>query len=293
MDVYSSIIVTGGAGMLAHDLIDTLKSRGHTSTVVDRAECDITNPDEVAKLYRQTKPTLVINCAAHTAVDLCEDEPQKADAINGEGAGHLARLAKEYGTKLIQYSTDFVFDGRGDRPYRTDDAPNPISAYGASKLLGETRLQENDPPGWIIIRTAWLFGPQGNCFPKTMVKFAQSGRPLRVVNDQMGSPTYTLDLVDATLNLIDRNAKGIFHVTNSGVTSWYDFAAASLQEFGVEGDLAPVTTAEWLKTRPKQARRPAFSALDHSRYNSITGQQLRSWQEALHAYRLSCEPAAQ
>src|SRR6266567_9643301 len=172
MDVYRSILITGGTGMLAHALSDTLRSRGLTPIAVSRTECDISDPDSVARLFEKHHPTLLLNCAAHTGVDLCEDEPQKANTINGEGPGNLSQLAKGYRTKLIHYSTDFVFDGQSDRPYRTDDPPNPLSVYGSSKLLGEKRIAGIDPPGWIIVRTAWLFGRHGNCFPQTIIKLA-------------------------------------------------------------------------------------------------------------------------
>lgn len=287
MNVYRSIVVTGGKGMLAHALLNALKARGHAAFAVDRDECDITQPEQVARLYKEQKPSLLINCAAHTAVDLCEDEPEKANAINGHAVGLLAQNAKEYGTTLVHISTDFVFDGQNVRPYRTDDKPNPISVYGASKFLGEKLLQDAAPDSWMILRTAWLFGRHGNCFPQTIVKLARAGRPLRIVSDQVGSPTGTVDLAAALFRLVDEKARGIFHLTNSGVTSWFEFASASLKEFGVTSDLAPVTTAEWCRMRPKQARRPAFSVLDGGRYTQVTGQTMPPWQEALAQYRAS------
>ncbi len=273
MDVYRSIVITGAGGMLAHALRDALHARRLTPALVTKAECDISNPEDVSRLFTHHRPTLLFNCAAHTRVDLCEDEPQKANAINGHAAGLLAKRAREYHTKLIHFSTDFVFDGHNDIPYRPNDRPNPLSAYGSSKLLGEQFIQEAAPTGWTIIRTAWLFGRYGDCFPSTIVKLAQNQRPLRVVQDQLGSPTSTLDLALATLNLVDRNSEGIFHITNSGQTSWYGFAAAVLEEFKLS------------EIRPKQARRPAYSVLDTSRYSLLTGQVPRNWREALREYR--------
>jgi dTDP-4-dehydrorhamnose reductase len=146
-------------------------------------------------------------------------------------------------------------------------------------------IQEAAPTGWTIIRTAWLFGRYGDCFPKTIIKLAQSHRPLRVVNDQTGSPTSTLDLAEAALNIVDRNGSGMFHVTNSGQTSWFGFAAAVLEEFRLSADVAPISTSEWFKIRPKQARRPAFSVLNTVRYSATTGKSLRNWREALRNYR--------
>ena len=289
MDVYRSILITGGGGMLAHALVEALTARGLSATAVRRSECDIANSNQVAELFEKYRPTLLLNCAAHTGVDLCEDESDRANAINGEGPAHLAGNALQFGTQLVHFSTDFIFDGQSDRPYRPDDQTHPISVYGASKLLGEQRIQQLNPPDWLILRTAWLFGRHGNCFPQTMVKLARLGRPLRVVNDQFGSPTSTLDLASATLQLIDARAKGIFHVTNEGFTSWYEFARETVREFGVEADLAPVTTSEWVKLRPQQAKRPLYSVLDCQKYRDVTGQSMRQWNEALRDYRISCD----
>jgi dTDP-4-dehydrorhamnose reductase len=287
MAAYESIVITGGGGMLAHALVDAMRARDLSAVVLTRADCDITNRSDVSRLFQSHRPTLLLNCAAHTGVDLCEDEPQRANAINGEGPGLLAKMAREYRTRLIHFSTDFVFDGQIDRPYRPDDRPNPLSAYGRSKVLGEARIQEAAPPDWLILRTAWLFGRHGSCFPQTIVKLAQAGRPLRVVDDQIGCPTFTVDLAAATLKLIDSSASGIFHVTNSGVTSWYAFAAAILKEFGLSADLSPVTTTHWLELRPKQAKRPAYSVLDVEAYTSAANHSLRHWSEALSEYRQS------
>jgi dTDP-4-dehydrorhamnose reductase len=285
MAVYDSIVITGAGGMLAHALSDALRARGLGPALVGRAQCDIADPEAVKRLFAQYRPTLLINCAAHTGVDLCEEEPQKANAINGDGVGYLSTAAREHRTKLIHFSTDFVFDGHNDRPYRPDDRPDPLSAYGSSKLLGEQWVVKADPTGWMIIRTSWLFGRYGDCFPKTIVKLAESQRRLRVVQDQIGSPTSTVDLADATLKLVDANGAGTFHVTNSGQTSWYGFATAVLSEFGLTADLAPVSTEEWLDIRPKQAKRPSYSVLDTSRYSAVTGHRLRDWRDALHEYR--------
>ena len=289
MDVYRSIIITGGGGMLAHALMEALASRGLSAIPVRRADCDISNRADVARLFQQHRPSLVLNCAAHTGVDLCEDEPEKANAINGEGPGYLAEMAGEHHSRLVHFSTDFVFDGQNDRPYRPDDAPHPISAYGRSKFLGEKRVQQVSPPGWLILRTAWLFGRHGGCFPQTIRNMALAGRTLRVVKDQVGSPTSTMDLADATLRLLDAKSTGLVHVTNSGTTTWYDFAVAILKAFGLSADLAPVSTAEWLRMRPKQAKRPLYSVLDGTQYQAMTNHTLRHWTKAFEEYRAAVE----
>ena len=281
MGVYGSILITGGKGMLAHALLRVLAKRGLSAMALDPAALDVTNDARLREVFAEHKPTLLLNCAAHTKVDVCEDEPQKADAINGHAVRQLATLAREHGTFLVHYSTDFVFDGRGTRPYRTDDPTNPLSAYGRSKLLGEQLLQEHAPEQWLILRTAWLYGRGGPNFPRTIIERGRLGQPLKVVNDQVGSPTYTVDLADATFELIDRSLTGIWHVTNSGQTSWYEFARAALAAFSVAAEVSPVTTADWLKLRPKQAIRPAYSVLDTQPLARAIGRPPRNWTQGL------------
>lgn len=283
--VFEKILIPGGGGMLAKALVDALHARGHSSIALPRAALDITNEADIRRAFAEHRPTLVLNCAAHTKVDLCEDEPDKADAINGHAVGTLAKLARDHGTYLVHYSTDFVFDGSSDRPYRPSDPVNPLSAYGRSKLLGEIKLQENAPQNWLIARTAWLYGPGGPCFPKTMVDLAKAGKPLKVVEDQIGSPTFTYDLASATLDLLGHNATGIWHLTNSGLVSWHGFAAAILEEFGLKTDLTPTTSAEWQKLRPRSAHRPAYSVLDNRLAANLLGRPMRPWREGLRDYR--------
>jgi dTDP-4-dehydrorhamnose reductase len=284
MDPYSSILITGGNGMLAHAFTRNLAARNLRAVTLDRAACDISDESAVGRMFAEHRPTLLLNCAAHTKVDLCEQQQELADAINGHGVGNLAKLAREHRTYLVHFSTDFVFDGQGTRPYRTDEPVRPLSAYGRSKLLGERSLQQNAPARWIIARTAWLYGRNGPCFPRTMVERGKAGQPLSVVNDQVGSPTYTEDLAAATLDLIDRDATGIWHLSNSGSVSWYDFARAALEEFGVNATVAPTTSAEWQKTRPTSAVRPAYSVLDVEPFANLTGRPMRPWREALRDY---------
>jgi dTDP-4-dehydrorhamnose reductase len=252
---------------------------------VDRDTFDITDPAQVTKLFAQSRPTLAINCAAYTNVDKCETETDAANAVNGYAVAHLARAAREHGTKLVHYSTDFVFDGSSQRPYRAEDPTNPLSAYGRSKLLGEQQLRENATDDWLILRTAWLYGPGGASFPKTMLDLARAGKPLRVVSDQTGSPTFTL-------RLIDHNARGIFHLTNSGQTTWFDFARAIFDEFGLAPDLQPITAAEWKRMKPNSAVRPAYSVLDVEPHAKLTGTPMRHWREALHEFRSATSGAS-
>ena len=285
MSIYDRILITGGGGMLANALIRSLRARGLEPAAPSRAALDIGSFADVMQIIEKVNPTLVINCAAHTKVDLCEDEQAQATEINGSAVGVLAAAAKDVGAKLVHYSTDFVFNGDSTRPWREDDPTDPLSAYGRSKLLGEHLLAREGGSGWLLLRTAWLYGPGGPCFPMTMINAARAGKPLKVVDDQIGSPTFTRDLAEATLNLIDAGATGIFHLVNAGQTNWHDFTAAILDEFGLKADLSRTTSAEWKRQRPNSAVRPAFSVLDTSKYAQATGKQMRGWREGLAAYR--------
>jgi dTDP-4-dehydrorhamnose reductase len=282
-----SIVVTGGAGMLAHAFAAAFARRGLRADFAPRKQCDISDAPQVEMLFEDLEPTLCINCAAFTKVDLAETAAKDADDVNGHALRTLGGLCREYSTTLIHFSTDYVFDGSLRRPLRPGDPVGPHSAYGRSKLLGEKLLQENAPERWLIIRTAWLYGSGGPNFVQTMLNAARAGKPLKVVNDQTGSPTFTHDLAEATLNLIDSGARGIYHVTNSGQTTWFDFTRAILEEFDLKADLSPMTSAEWKQMRPNSATRPAYSVLDCSDYEHVTGTKMPDWRDALHRYRLA------
>ncbi|HMO25795.1 MAG TPA: dTDP-4-dehydrorhamnose reductase, partial [Tepidisphaeraceae bacterium] len=246
MNPLDRVLIVGHRGMLAQALASALDSRGIAHAGVDRDTCDITSPDSVAQIFREHHPTLVLNCAAYTAVDKCEVEPDAANAVNGIGVGHLASASRAGGAMLVHYSTDYVFDSTLRRPLRPDDPVGPKSAYGRSKLLGEQLLQSHAPDRWMILRTAWLYGPGGPSFPATMLRVAREGKPLTVVNDQFGSPTFTHDLAAATLNLITAGGQGILHLTNSGQTNWFEFARAIFETFGITpASLNPITSDDW------------------------------------------------
>ncbi len=289
MNTYDRILVTGGKGMLAYAFRQRFAPMNLNVTFADRSICDVCDEDSCNRAFHDLQPTLVINCAAYTKVDLAEKEKGAANQCNGYGVGHLAQLCRDYGTMLVHYSTDYVFDGSLSRPLRPGDPLGPLSVYGKSKLLGEQLLQENAPPRWLILRTAWLYGPGGPCFPQTMINVAKQGKPLKVIDDQHGTPTFTYDLADATLELVHRGATGIYHLTNSGATTWYDFTAAILDEFNLKTVLSSTTSAEWKKLKPDSAIRPAYSVLDLSDYESFTRQQMPQWREALHRYRLALQ----
>ncbi len=277
-----SIVIVGGKGMLAHAIGAQLASRGMAYEPADLPQYNITQAADVQRLFELLKPSVLINCAAYTKVDLCEMETQKAEAINGAAVGTLAQGCLKYGVKFVHISTDFVFDGTLQRPYQPEDAPHPLSVYGSSKLMGEQLLRQVNPPGWIIARTAWLYGVNGLSFPRTMVEYARAGKGLKVVNDQFGSPTYTADLAEIILDLLTADAQGIFHTTNSGQTNWYEFATATLEEFEERGaDLTSTSTEEYLKARPQQAIRPRYSVMDLSATEAAIGRRIRPWREAL------------
>lgn len=286
MSVYDRILITGANGMLAKAFRRRLSPLNLNTTWADRQTLDITDESACARLFEQVRPTLLINCAAYTKVDLAEKEPDIACAINGNAVGHLARLCQQVGTMMVHYSTDYVFDGTVRRPLVPNDPIGPLSQYGKSKLLGEQLLQRNPPLRWLLIRTAWLYGPDGACFPATMLKLAREGKPLTVVNDQNGSPTFTDDLVHATLELIHRQApSGIWHLTNSGQTTWFEFTQAILEEFGLNNPLIPISSQDWKRLKPDSAVRPSYSVLDLSAYEAFTREPMPHWKEALHRYR--------
>lgn len=288
--VYDRILITGGNGMLARAFEKRLAPLNLNVIVADRYMLDVTDEASCVYFFEQMRPTLVINCAAYTKVDLAEKERDLADAVNGDAVQHLAALCQNTGAMLVHFSTDYVFDGSLTRPLQPDDPVGPLSYYGRSKLRGERFLQTFAPRRWLLIRTAWLYGPEGPCFPATMLKLAREGKPLKVVDDQHGTPTFTYDLVDATLELIHREApSGIWHLTNSGETTWYDFTAAILEEFRLMTELSRTSSAEWKKLKPDAAIRPTYSVLDLTPYESTTRQQMPQWREALHRYRLALQ----
>ncbi len=274
-------VIFGCKGMLARALAAELAGRGISFVGRDLPECDLTKAGDVEAVFSEVRPRVVYNCAAFTKVDLCEQQEELANAVNGHAVGTLAEMAKKYGAKLIHISTDFVFDGNGRTPYRPDDKPAPLSAYGRSKLLGEQALQQTNPPGWAILRTAWLYGVGGPSFPRTMVEVARQGKPLRVVDDQRGCPTYTVDLAKAMVAVAQADVSGIFHCTNSEPTTWYEFARETLEQFKVPADLSPISSEQYKQMRPDSAHRPSYSVLDCSSLEQAIGQKMRTWKQAL------------
>ena len=266
--------------MLGADLMATLARQPRCSAVgLDLPDIDIAERVSVEKALDETAPSVVVNCAAYTDVDGCETDTERAMAVNAEGPGHLARECDKLGARLIHISTDFVFDGRKDRPYSEDDEPNPLSFYGVSKLAGERRVADAGGE-WAIARTAWLYGRNGKNFVDTMLKLARERGELKVVTDQAGSPTWTRDLAAALLALIEAKATGLFHAANEGVCSRYEMVQAMLAFAGLRARLEPVDSSAF----PRPATVPAYSALDSSKLARVAQCRMRPWQDALRDY---------
>jgi dTDP-4-dehydrorhamnose reductase len=242
------------------------------------AQADIRKPEQVEKVVEAAKPDWIVLSAAYTDVDGCELNPQLAAAVNTQGPINVAKVAAHYASRLLFISTDYVFDGKKTTPYETEDVRNPINAYGRSKADAERSLLEILPSS-CIVRTSWLFGPGGKCFPDTILKLAATRQQIEVVNDQRGSPTYTYDLADAIQQLCRTQAQGIIHCTNRDDCSWYQFAAEIIRQAGLDTIVRPTTSDSYV--RP--AQRPGYSVLSPA---SLTrcGVQMRSWKETLPSY---------
>lgn len=278
------VLITGASGLLGSPLTRRFKHLGSWYVVAkNHAQLDITDLDAVRKVMRREAPNVVVNCAAFTKVDACEAQHELANRVNGEGAGIIAEAAAEIDARFVHISTDYVFDGNSNRPYREDDPPAPperLNAYGRSKLLGEQQVTAHHPSP-LIVRTSWVFGEDGPCFPKTILRLAKERPELRVVNDQLGSPTYAADLADALFALNNGpGVTGLFHITNSGACTWFEFAQEILRAAGLTTPIIPVTTQQF----PLPAKRPAYSVLDNTRFNEIMGRSMRNWRDATNAF---------
>jgi dTDP-4-dehydrorhamnose reductase len=270
-------LITGAGGMLGTDLKDELAARDETVVALSRSDLDITDSRLVSAAVRDAAPDVIVNCAAYTKVDLAESEEAAANAINGSAVELLAAAANEAGARLVQLSTDFVFDGGKRAPYEVTDGTNPLSAYGRSKLLGEIAAAHAERH--CIVRTSWLFGVNGPNFVEAIRNHLRKGTsPLRVVSDQRGRPTYTPHLARAIVRLATQEAQGVLHYADADECSWFDFACAIAS--GTPTEVVPVTTDEF----PRPARRPAYSVLSTERYERLTGVTPESWREGLTEY---------
>ncbi|TFH17996.1 MAG: dTDP-4-dehydrorhamnose reductase [Lentisphaerales bacterium] len=273
-----NVTILGARGMLGSDLCSTLRESGWSVNAVDLPEVDITRRADVETTV--SGHDWVVNCAAYTNVDGAETETEQAFAVNRDGASNVAHACTELGIKLLHVSTDYVFDGRADRPYREEDPVAPLSTYGASKLAGEEEIRRVGGVH-IIMRTQSLFGIHGRNFVASILKKLEAdAATLKVVNDQVSSPTYTGHLAGAIRALLGCGNAGTVHVSASGECSWYEFACAILDETGLKGSIEPVLTSEY----KLPAVRPAYSVLDGSRFTEWTGETLPDWRKGLEDY---------
>ena len=276
------VLVTGARGQLGQDLCDQLHTRGAELVTPDRQQMDFLRPESIADTIQAASPDWVVNCAAYTRVDNAEAEPEAAFCINRDAARLVAQAASAVNAGMLHISTDFVFSGAHDQPYEETDATGPLSVYGRSKQEGELAVQEACP-GSIIVRTSWLYGARGRNFVKTVLRLARERDELRIVSDQTGSPTWTRDLAAALWQLMQRRAAGVFHYSNGGQASWYEFACAIVEEardlgFALKpGRITPVATREY----PTPATRPAYSVLSREKIQSLLDQPIPDWRQSL------------
>jgi dTDP-4-dehydrorhamnose reductase len=272
------ILITGGNGQLGRELHDAARAAGHHVDATGRDDCDIADPDGVARTIEASDPEVIVNCAAWTRVDAAEDNLDGAYLSNAIGPRVLAAACARRNLLLVHISTDYVFDGTGPVPIDEWQQPAPRSAYGVTKLAGENEVR-NIARRHQVIRTSWLYGRDGPNFVLAMLAAAAAG-PLRVVADQLGGPTWTGHLAPRVLRLIERDVPGTFHVSNAGATSWHGFATEIFAAAGIEADMAPITTAGY----PTRAPRPAYSVLDNRACRLLGEAAMPPWQDGLRSY---------
>ena len=272
------ILVTGANGILGRALRERLAD-GNTVYLWGREEADVRDEGAVRAAARGLDFDSIIHAAAYTNVDGAEREPDLAMAVNRDGTANVAALARERGAIFVYVSSDYVFDGQKSSPYVEEDPTNPLSVYGASKRAGEEAALESGAP-CLVVRTSWLFGPGGKNFVDTIADRLEKAVPLRVVNDQRGSPTYARDLAHGIELLLRRGATGIVHVTNSGDTTWHGFAVEIARYLGIEAEIAAISSDQLVQAAP----RPRESILSGAKFRELTGESLPKWQDALHRY---------
>ncbi len=279
MESKQKILITGSNGQLGKELKRLENSFSQFNFIfLSREDLPIHHYELVRNFFKGYQPQFLINCAAYTAVDRAESEKELAFQVNGESVGVLAAVCKEYGTKLIHISTDYVFDGTATIPYKEESLTNPQSVYGASKLEGEKEALRFNPDS-IIIRTSWVYSEFGKNFVKTMLKLMSEREELNVVSDQFGSPTYAADLAEAILQIISSGQwhPGIYHFSNEGIISWYEFAVAVKELSGNICKVNPIPTSQY----PTPAKRPAYSVLDKTKIQSAFSVRIKDWKASL------------
>lgn len=273
------VLVTGVKGQLGYDVVNELTKRGHIAIGTDIEEMDITDAKSVSKVIRENTPDAVVHCAAYTAVDAAEDNVDLCRKINAEGTQNIATVCKELDIKMVYISTDYVFDGEGERPWEPDDERMPLNVYGQTKYEGELAVQ-NTLDKYFIVRIAWVFGVNGKNFIKTMLNLGKTRESLTVVNDQFGSPTYTYDLAGLLVDMVETDKYGIYHATNEGICTWYEFACEIFRQAGIDVKVSPVSAAEY----PAKAKRPSNSRMSKEKLTENGFAKLPTWQDALGRY---------
>ena len=273
------VLITGANGQLGKELVELFTEKGFEVYGFGRDKMDITNEVQVQEMISTLKPNIVLHSAAHTQVDLAESEPEQAFSINAYGTRNVAVAAEAVGAKLVYVSTDYVFDGTTDEPYNEFSPTSPLGVYGKSKLAGEQFVRDLHSK-FFIVRTSWVYGKHGANFVKTMLKLGEEREKLSVVADQRGCPTYTLDLANAILELVDTQKYGVYHVSNSGSCSWYEFAKEIFEISEMKVQVNPCTTADF----PRPAARPANSVFEHMSIKLNNFSSIRPWKEALSSF---------
>lgn len=274
------VLVTGVKGQLGFDVVKELEKRGHVAIGTDVDNMDITNAETVHKVITDAAPDAVIHCAAYTAVDAAEDNIDLCRRINADGTRNIAEVCKELDCKMIYISTDYVFDGEGTHFWQPDDARSPLNVYGQTKYEGELAV-ESLLEKYYIVRIAWVFGVNGKNFIKTMLNLGKTRDHLTVVNDQIGSPTYTYDLAKLLVDMAETDKYGRYHATNEGICSWYDFACEIFKQSGYNHvTVSPVSASEY----PAKAKRPSNSRMNKDKLTENGFKKLPTWQDALERY---------
>lgn len=275
----AKVLVTGSGGMLAADLVPVLRAGMHEVTACDRAQLDVTDAAQARAVIGAARPSVVVHCAAYTNVDGAEADPEAAFLVNRDGAANVAEACRDAGAAMLYVSTDYVFDGTASRPYRVEDPPHPAGVYGQSKLAGELAVRRTLEAHYVV-RTSWLYGHGGKNFVDTMRRLGREKPELAVVDDQVGSPTWTVALAEAISQLITTSRFGLYHATGAGTCTWYGLTRKILELDGLDTPVRPISTAELGRPAP----RPAYSVLDTSALLAAGVKPLPRWEESLARY---------
>lgn len=273
------VLVTGVKGQLGYDVVNELEKRGHTAVGTDVDNMDITNPELVEKTLNEVRPDAVIHCAAYTAVDAAEDNVELCRRINADGTKNIAVVCEKLDIKMMYISTDYVFNGEGENFWEPDDVREPLNVYGQAKYEGELEVEKHVEK-FFIVRIAWVFGVNGKNFIKTMLRLGKNNKTVNVVNDQVGSPTYTYDLARLLVDMIETEKYGRYHATNEGLCTWYEFAKEIFRQAGMDVEVRPVTSDEF----PSKAKRPHNSRISKEKLSEAGFERLPAWQDALERY---------